>query len=194
MGCHFLLRESSHPRDWTLVSCIAGRFFTIWATREAQQLSQPIWDKVSGVSRTFHSIHLYQKYNLQFFSLYVDWLFTPFALIVSFNAKTFLILMKTDYLFFFCCLCFGDIGSVKFSHSVVSNSLQPHILQHTRLCCPSLTPRACSNSCPPSPWCHPSISSSVIPFSSSLQSFSESGFFPMSQIFSSGGQSVGALA
>ena len=82
--------------------------------------------------------------------------------------------------------------SVQFSRSVVSNSLQPHGLQHARLPCPSPTPRAYSNSCPSSQWCHPTISSSVAPFSSCLQSFSASRSFPMSQFFASGGQSIGA--
>ena len=68
--------------------------------------------------------------------------------------------------------------SVQFSHSVVSNSLQPHGLQHARLLCPSPTPRACSNSCPSSRWCHPTISSSVFPYSSCLQSFLASGLYP----------------
>ena len=84
--------------------------------------------------------------------------------------------------------------SVQFSHSDVSDSLQPHGLQHTRLACPSPTPGACSNSCPSSWWCHPTISSSVIPFSSCLQSFPASGSFPMSQFFASGGQSIEASA
>ena len=82
----------------------------------------------------------------------------------------------------------------QFSRSVVPNSLRPHRLQHARLPCPSPTPRACSNSCPSSQWCHPTISPSVIPFSSSLQSFPESGAFPMSQFFASGGQSIGVSA
>ena len=83
--------------------------------------------------------------------------------------------------------------SVQFSHSVVSISLQPHELRHSRLPCPSPTPGACSNSCPSGQWCHPTISSSVVPFSSCPQSFpSES--FPMSQFFISGGQSIGASA
>ena len=81
-----------------------------------------------------------------------------------------------------------------FSRSVVSNSLRPHGLQHTRLPCPSPSLGVCSNSCPLSWWCHPIISSSVIPFSSCLQSFPASGSFPMSQFFSSGGQSIGASA
>ena len=84
--------------------------------------------------------------------------------------------------------------SVQFSHSVVSDSLRPQGLQHTRLPCPSPTPRACSNSCPLSWWCHPTISSSIVPFSSCLQSFPASGSFQISQFFSSGGQSIGASA
>ena len=84
--------------------------------------------------------------------------------------------------------------SVQFSHSVVSYSLWPHGEQHNRLPCPSPTPRACSNSCPLSRWCHPNISSSVIPFSPSLLSFPASGSFPMSQFFASGGQSIGVSA
>ena len=82
------------------------------------------------------------------------------------------------------------ISSVQFSHSVVSGSLQPHGLQHTRLPCPSPAPGARLNSCPSSWWCHPTISSSVVPFYSCLQSFLESGSFWMSQFFASGGQSI----
>ena len=85
-------------------------------------------------------------------------------------------------------------NSVQFSHSVMSDSLQPHGLQHPRLPCPSPTPRACSNSCPSIQWCHPTISSSVVPLSSHLQSFPASGYFPMSQFFTSGGQSIGVSA
>ena len=76
-----------------------------------------------------------------------------------------------------------QFSSVQFSLSVVSDSLRPHGLQHTRLPCPSPTPGACSNSCPLSRWCHPTISSSVVPFSSCPQSFPASGSFPMSQFF-----------
>ena len=82
-------------------------------------------------------------------------------------------------------------SSVQFSCSVVSDSLQPHELQHTRPPCPSPTPRAYANSCLLSWWCHPTISSSVVPFSSCPQSFTASGSFQMSQLFSSGGQSIG---
>ena len=82
-------------------------------------------------------------------------------------------------------------SSVHFSHSVVSDSLWPHRLQHARLPCPSPIPGDCSNSCPSRRWYHPTILSSVVPFSSYLQSFSESGSFPMNQFFTSGGQSIG---
>ena len=82
------------------------------------------------------------------------------------------------------------VSSVQFSPSVVSDSLQPHGLQHTRLSCPLLSSRVCSNSYPLSRWCHPTISSSVVPFSSCLQSFPASGSFQMSQLFTSAGQSI----
>ena len=85
-------------------------------------------------------------------------------------------------------------ASVQFNHSVESNSLQLHRLQHIRLPCPSPSSRVCSNSCPSSQWCCPTISSSVIPFSSWLQSFPRSGSFPMSQLFESGGQNIGVSA
>ena len=81
-----------------------------------------------------------------------------------------------------------------FLSSLVSDSLQPHGLQHTSLPCPSPTPGTCSDSCPSSCWCHPTISSSVVPFSSRLQSFPASGSFPMSHFFTSGGQSIGVSA
>ena len=81
-----------------------------------------------------------------------------------------------------------------FSRSLISDHLRPHRLQHARLFCPSPSPRACSNSCPLSQWCHPNISSSVTPFTSCLQSFLLSVSFPMSQFFASGYQSIGASA
>ena len=84
--------------------------------------------------------------------------------------------------------------SVQFSHSVVSNSLQLHESQHARPPCPSPTARVYLNPCPLNRWCHPTISSSVIPFSSCPQSFPASAYFPMSQLFTSGGQSIGVSA
>ena len=89
----------------------------------------------------------------------------------------------TPFHLLYCCCC-----------SVTSDSLRPYELQHNRLPCPSWSPRVCSNSRPLSQWCHPAISSSVIPFSSCPQSFPASGFFPMNWLFASGGQSTGASA
>ena len=80
-----------------------------------------------------------------------------------------------------------------FSHSVVSDSLQSHGVQHARLLCPSPSPIVCSNSCPLSQWCHPTISSSLVPFSC-LRSCPASGSFLMSRLLASGGQSIGAAA
>ena len=111
--------------------------------------------------------------------------------------STYDFLFPVDCYFFFSYLektfqsFLSDMFSVQFSHTIMSNSLQPHALQHARLPCPSPTPGACSNSCPLSWWCHPTISSSVIPFSSCLQSFPASWSFPMSQFFASGGQIIG---
>ena len=82
----------------------------------------------------------------------------------------------------------------QFSCLVASDSLRPHGLQHGRLPCPSPTPRACSDSCPLSRWCHPTISSSVVPFYSCLTSFPASGSFPVSWLFPSGGKSIGVSA
>ena len=93
---------------------------------------------------------------------------------------------KIILLYFCCCSLFNC--------SVMSESLQPLELQHTRLPCPSLSPRVCSNACPLGRWCHPTISSFVIPFSSYQQSFPALGSFPTSQFFASGGQSIGASA
>ena len=88
----------------------------------------------------------------------------------------------------------NSFSSVHFSHSAVSDSLQPHGLQHVRLSWLSPTLEAYSNSCPLSRWCHPTISFSVIPFSSHHQSFPAPGSFQMSQLFTLGGQSIGASA
>ena len=82
-----------------------------------------------------------------------------------------------------------QFSSVQFSHSIISNSLRPHALQHARPPCPSPTTGTYSNSCPLSQWCHPTLSSSVVPFSSHLQSFPALGSFQMSQLFASSGQS-----
>ena len=99
-----------------------------------------------------------------------------------FSLKSFIILFIKSF------------SSVQFSHSVVSHSSWPQGLQHARSPCPSPTPGVYSNSCLSSRWCQPTISSSVVPFSSRLQSFPASGYFPMSQFFASGGQSIGVSA
>ena len=91
-------------------------------------------------------------------------------------------------------LPYAALSLVFSSVSVLFSSLQPHGLQHTRLLCSSSTPKSWSNSCPSGWWCRPTISSSVIPFSSCLHFFPASGSFPMSQFFASGGQSIGVSA
>ena len=96
---------------------------------------------------------------------------------------------------YFCIIDYAKaFDYVQLSCSLMSNPLWPNGLHHARLPCPSPTPRACTNSCPSTQWCHPTISSSVIPFSSCLQSFPASRSFPMSQFFASGGQSIRASA
>ena len=118
-----------------------------------------------------------------------DWFPLGLTALISLLSKG----LSRDPLVSILCLS-GIFNSVQFSRSVMSDSLRPHESQHTRLPCPSPTPGAYSNSCPLSRWCHPTISSSVIPFSSRLQSFPASGSFPMSQFFAWGGQSIGVSA
>ena len=105
-----------------------------------------------------------------------------------------ILLAYPDFINFFLKILYNSHNfiyqSVHFSRSVMSDSLQPHGLQHTRPPCPSPTPGAYSNLCPSRHWCHPTISSSVVSFSH-LQSFPASGSFPMSPFFASGGQSIG---
>ena len=91
-------------------------------------------------------------------------------------------------------VCADDFSSVQFIRSVVSDSLGPHESKHARPPCLSPTPRVYSSPCPSSRWCHPAISSSVVPFSSCPQSLPASGSFPMSQLFTWGGQSIGVSA
>ena len=125
----------------------------------------------------FLSQHLAQSA----FSMNISFLLLPHLLLLLLNI--FYLVPSTVW------FCF--LSSVQSSQSVVSNSLWPHGLQHTRPPCPSPAPRVYSNSCPLSQWCHLTISSSVIPFPSCLQSFPASGSFPMSQFFASGGQNIG---
>ena len=109
---------------------------------------------------------------------------------MNIRGKSLILCNLKELLFTFRC----DKDSVQFSRSVMSNSLWPHEPQHARPPCPSPTPVIYSNPCPLSRWCHPTISSSVVPFSSCPQSFSASGVFEMSQLFTSGGQSIRASA
>ena len=97
-------------------------------------------------------------------------------------------------IFYIACLYMRILASLLFHRWVMSDSLWPHGLQHARLTSPSLSPRACSNSCPLSQWCRPIISFSIVPISSCLQSFPASGSFPMSQLFTSGGENTGISA
>ena len=94
-------------------------------------------------------------------------------------------------LFGFWRMCIRNLTVLQFSQSVMSDSLRPHESQHARPPCPSQTSGVCSNSCPLSQWCHPAISSSVVPFSSCPQSLPASGSFPVSQLFTWGGQNIG---
>ena len=116
---------------------------------------------------------LWQIFKKQFFHILHKW-----------NKSMYFIYFTNSY----------NNPSIQFSHSVLSDILWPHGLQHARPPYPSPTPGACSSSCPLSQWYHPTISSSVVPFSSCLQSFPASGSFKMSQFFPSGGQSIGILA
>ena len=112
-------------------------------------------------------------------------------MIVGFPFYRFEYIMPLPYdLWSFC----WNSSSVQFGHSVMSDPLWPHELQHIRPLCPSPTPRVYSDSCPLSQWCHPAISSSVVPFSSCPQSLRASGSFPVSQLFVPGGQSTGVSA
>ena len=115
---------------------------------------------------------------------------------VKFKLKNYVDFLHWRLLLFFFLTQGGYKGfsSVQFSRSVMSDSLRPHESQHARPPCPSPTRRVHSNSCPSSQWCHPAISSSVIPFFSCPQSLPASGSFPMSQLFAWGGQSTGVSA
>ena len=137
-------------------------------------MSHRFWVVVFSFS--FVSMHILISF---FISSVICWLFL--SVLFSFHMFVFFIAF-----FLFC--------SVQFHHSVMSDSLWPCELQHARPPCPSPTPGVHPNACPSSRWCHPAISSSVIPFSSCPQSFPASGSFPVSQFFASGGQNIGVSA
>ena len=154
-----------------------------------------VWYWLKWLSESYNQLNLtyehenYVKLNLKEISLnilckekpYFVWKYSNYYR----NMNAYFLSLKF-HLFFF--------SSVQFSRSVVSESLRPHELQHTRPPCPSPTPRVHPNSCPSSQWCHPAISSSVVPFSSCPQSLPASGSFPMSQLFAWGGQGIGVSA
>ena len=206
-------RGSSQPRDRTRISCTSGRFFTDWATREAQYIMlyiiacysytyicmiDSVFQVYSQVIQLY--IYIYGDIYLFFFSwphhmacwilssLTRDWTCPPLLEVQNLNKLDCQGSLSNTYIH----ICI--FSSIQFSCSVVSDSLQPHELQHARPPCPSPTPGIYSNSCLLSQWCLPTISSFVVPFSSHLQSFSASGSFPMSQLFASGGQSIGVSA
>ena len=150
-------------------------------------------------SELWSQAHLDSTYSFKFGdSGQLKWLHYPFKLPVLSpgNCFTGLVIMYLKSLVDYLAPSMRSRNgqSVQSGHSVVSNSLWPHGLRHARLLCPSPNPGACSNPRPSSQWCHPTISSSVIPFSSCLQSFPASWSFPMSQFFALGGQSIGASA
>ena len=124
------------------------------------------------------------KENVKKYLLWKLWIFSR-GKQINFNTITFFQLVLFWLMQFTPDIC--QFSSVQFSRSVMSDSLRPHESQHTRPPCPSPTPGVYSNSCPSSWWCHPAISSSVVPFSSCLQSLPASGSFPMSQLFTWGG-------
>ena len=129
---------------------------------------------------------------MEWYTIYIyvsDKIQLKLMIILSNKCKSIIFSLKL-----FAVLFFLSFISVEFSRSVLSDSLRPHGLQHTRPPCSSPTPGVYSNSCPLSRWCHPTISSSVIHFSSCLQSFPASGSFQMSQFSASGGQSIGVSA
>ena len=155
----------------TQVSQVAGGFFTSWATRE-----------------TFLELGLAQKRNVKT----VKWtvLQPNHNLLIQSNLHIayFTFQKSSNYHQFH---FWNSFSWIQFGHSVVSDSFQPHELQHARPPCRSPTPRVYPNPCPSSQWCRPTISSSVIPFSSWIQSFPTSESFQMSQLFTSGDQSIG---
>ena len=120
--------------------------------------------------------------------------FCPWGFLNCHKILDYVFLLASISLTFCPTLHFHSISSVQFSHSVMSDSLRPHESQHARPPCPSPSPGVHSNSCPSSQWCHPAISSSVVPFSSCPQSLPASESFPMSQLFVWGGQSTGVSA
>ena len=226
-------RGSSRPRNWTRVTCIAGGFFTSWATREVVvtiinlilamrklrhlqtwgSLETTQWSQQLPCLPSFAGLNLHFSHAFSCVISLICWILLPPCCSCDLtcmdpNAIFSSLYTLQMFLEVFSFLTFSVnlvatpthsnnnnivmyYSIPQFSCSVVPNSLQPHGLQHARLSCPSPTPGVCGNSCPLSQWCHPAISSSVVPFSSCLRSFPASGSF---QLFASGGQSIGVSA
>ena len=202
-------RSSSWPRDWIHVSgisCIAGGFFACWAIQETyiyiDLLPFPflLFEKLNPTALRWITLnHFYGEFLPGFLwpvillslvlNLYL--VYININVLSSVHSRWVLVKMPKSRL---ASLHWGDASCLFdlqgaflcllfISHSVVLDSLRPHGMQHARLHCPSPSSGVCSNSCPLSWWCHPTISPSVIPFSSCVQSFPASGSFPMSQLF-----------
>ena len=173
-------RGSSQPKDWTRVSCIADRHFTVWATWGwgGFKFKYPWARQIAEVSKAVQEWYSWVQWGLEETGRPVSWCHATMLMWVLrlppflSNARGLDFYGKSPH-----------FSSVQFSHSVVSSSLRPHELQHARSPCPLPTPGVYPNSCPLSQWCHPTISSSVVPFSSCPQSFPAWGSFPMSQLF-----------
>ena len=157
-------------------SCAVSHFTLLWIRHDHDSLIAVLWSDVTA-NRLVSRLLLQYWMASKLFVGEKEVLWKHYSLMYSIGHRV-------------------SFSSVQFSsvHSVMSNSLWPHGLQRTGLPCPSPTPRVYSNSCTLSQWCHPTISSSVIPYSSRLQSFPASGSFPMSQMFASCCQSIGVSA
>ena len=174
-------RGSSRPRNWTGVSCIAGRFFTSWATRKAPS---------SAVGQTNIACPLRQvQYRLLLLLPKIHNL-NPIMREQQTNPSCNFLSVKSES----CSVMSSSLRShglsVQLSRSVMSDSWRPRGPQRARPPCPSPTPGVYPNSCPSSWWCHPTISCSEVPFSTCPQS----GSFQMGQLFTSSGQSIGVSA
>ena len=135
------------------------------------------WSDLAAVANMFHSLLIGSEQQIQ--QIFFHWIF-------SLHKNTIMNIRPYPPIF----ILLHTLLSVQLSHSVVSESLPPHGMQHNRFLCPSPTPGYWSHSCPLSQWCHPIILSSIVPFSSCLQSCPASGSFLRSQFFTSGGQSM----
>ena len=179
------------PTQWTWL-WVSSRSW--WWTREAWRAA--VHGVAKSQTRQSDSTDTDRWHRIVFIFL---WLISLFSITAS---KSYMLLQMAKFYSFTDLISLTTfypnwvafLWSVQFSRSVMSYSLQTRGLQHTRPPCPSLTPGVYSNSCPLSRWCHPTISSFVVPFSSCPQSFPASLFLPMSQLFTSGGQSVAASA